>query len=91
MQAVEFAATVVRREGCGVPTVTSFELNDIALKELNVKIFEGYTQEWAEFILNNRQNATDQSAHNYDIVIGPIADDAIGTQIRLLTKNDKTY
>lgn len=24
--------------------------------------------------------------HNYDIVIGPIADDAIGTQIRLLTK-----
>ena len=30
----------------------------------------------------NRRNNTDIPAHHYDIVIGPIADDTVGVQIR---------
>lgn len=30
----------------------------------------------------NRQNNSDIPAHSYDIVIGPIADDTVGVQIR---------
>ena len=33
-------------------------------------------------MLMNRRNRTRIQAHQYDIVIGPIADDAVGYQIR---------
>ena len=47
-----------------------------------IKQFGGYTIEWAEFILLNRNNNTNIQAHDYDIVIGPIADDTVGLQLR---------
>jgi hypothetical protein len=50
--------------------------------ELNIKIFNDYSVEWAEFILMNRKNVSDTPAHPYDIVIGPIANDTVGVQIR---------
>ena len=68
----------------GNPVVSEFEFNpDLAvIKELNIKIFEDYSEDWAEFVALNRKNRTDIQAHNYDIVIGPIADDKVGVQIR---------
>ena len=90
-QAVEFCSNVIRREGCGVPTVTTFEFDESALECLNVKRFEGYSKEWAEFILMNRSNNSDMSAHQFDIVIGPIADDGVGTQIRRLMRGFITF
>lgn len=59
-------------------------LNDGSLK---VKLFESYCTEWAEFILANRNKAGKKMVHDYDVVIGPIADDKVGVQIRLF--NDK--
>ncbi len=91
MQAVEFCSNVVRREGSGIPTVTSFEFDESALGMLNVKRFDGYTQEWAEFILMNRNNISDKPAHDFDIVIGPIADDGVGTLIRRLSRGFITF
>ena len=38
-----------------------------------------------EFVLMNRRNRTRVSSHCYDIVIGPIANDAVGYQIRRFT------
>ncbi len=90
-QAVEFCSNVVKREGFGVPTVTAFEFDESAFDKLNVKRFEGYTKEWAEFILHNRNNNSDEVAHPYDIVIGPIADDGVGTQIRRLMRGYITF
>lgn len=84
MQAVEFAENVVRREGCGVPTVSLFDFDECFLSQLSVKQFDGYTKEWAEFVLANRKNNSDTTLHSYDVVIGPIADDSVGTQIRRL-------
>lgn len=46
---------------------------------LRVKTFEGYSEEWADFVFANRENV---DAEQYDIVYGPIANDKIGLQIR---------
>ena len=91
MQAVEFCFSVIRREGVGVPTVTSFDFDESALNVLNVMRFDGYSKEWAEFILLNRNNTSDVPAHDYDIVVGPIADDGVGTQIRRLSRGFITF
>lgn len=78
--------TAVRRGGTS--QVTTFEFDEACLNDgqLRVKIFDGYTIEWAQFILKNRLNNSDTLAHDYDIVIGPIADDKVGVQIRQLLR-----
>ena len=49
---------------------------------LNVKCFEKPTEEWAIFIFTNR-NKRNKKMHNYDIVVGPVADDGVIASIRL--------
>ena len=60
----------------GKEIVQEYEFNQELLRsdELKVLIFEKPTQEWAEFIFLNRNRATGYK-HDYDIVVGPIADD----------------
>lgn len=49
---------------------------DAALAEgLNVKIFEKPDKEWALFVMANRKQSGEDFSHDYDIVIGPVADD----------------
>lgn len=49
---------------------------------LKVKIFEGYSEEWAKFVYDNRENFLDTQLHDFDIIYGPIANDNVGAQIR---------
>ena len=51
------------------------------MQKLQILRFEEYGEEWAEFILANRSNVTGGSIHQYDIVVGPIADDRVGVQL----------
>lgn len=83
-QAQKMADLTCFRTGCGVPTITSFQFDERILHQdvLKVKIFNGYTEDWANFINLNRRNHTFTQKHPYDIVIGPIADDTVGVQIR---------
>lgn len=68
----------------GTPIVLTYEFNDSALngEELKTISFEHYTIEWAMFVKKNRANKTRNQVHDYDIVVGPIADDDIGMQMR---------
>ena len=61
-----------------------FEFDETKADEmgLSIKVFPDYSEEWAEFVVMNRKNDSDIPAHSYDIVIGPIADDTVGVQIR---------
>lgn len=83
-QAMEMAARTTRFLNEGIPTLSCFEFDeDEATKNgLNIKIFPDYSEEWAEFVVMNRKNNSDVPAHTYDIVIGPIANDTVGVQIR---------
>lgn len=83
-QAMEMAARTTRFLNEGTATLSCFEFdeNEATKNGLNIKIFPDYSEEWAEFVVMNRKNNSDVPAHPYDIVIGPIADDTVGVQIR---------
>ncbi|MBR5781100.1 MAG: DUF3990 domain-containing protein [Bacteroidales bacterium] len=63
--------------------ITKFEFNPEVLKNtsLKIKIFPEYSEEWADFVLANRDG---KEVCNFDIVYGPIANDKVGVQIRKL-------
>ena len=70
----------------GEMVVSSFEFDEKAAREagMNIKVFESYSKEWADFILANRKNDSRTQIHDFDIVHGPIANDDVGYQIRRL-------
>jgi len=72
--------------GTGSKIVQSYYLDEQKLEGLKVLRFDSYTEEWANFILLNRQNKERRSLHEYDVVIGPIANDTVGFQIRRYTE-----
>lgn len=53
------------------PVVNKYRLKNI--DKLNVKIFEDYSDEWLDFVVSCRSGNT----HDYDVVIGRMADDTI--------------
>lgn len=67
--------------GGGSEEIAIFEIDDSSLKDLKVKRFEEYTEEWAEFVYNNRDEKQ-SFQHDYDLVYGPIANDTVSVQIR---------
>jgi len=66
------------------PVVSCFEFDEslLAGEKLKTKVFDSYSEEWAEFVFANRNFTENGSAHDYDIVVGPIANDRVGVQIR---------
>ena len=92
-QAMEMAQRVVERAGAGqAPVVSSFEFDESFMTDgsLTVKCFGTYTEEWAEFVLRNRDRKTPQPYHDYDIIYGPIADDSVVRQMRRFEMGDIT-
>ena len=84
-QSLKMAQTAVDREESGTPIVTTYLFDEDLFRTtniLNIKIFKGYTKEWAQFVFLNRANKTEKPVHDFDIVYGPIANDKVGVQIR---------
>lgn len=90
-QALEMAEFKVDIFGEGSPLVTSFDFDEETAHEadLSIKIFDDYSEEWAQFVVDNRNNNSENPIHGFDIVISPIADDKVGFQIRKYI--DRTY
>ncbi len=65
------------------PVITKFEFDEKFLSDsdLKVKVFDKYSEEWAEFVFANRN---EEPTEQFDIVYGPIANDKVGLQIRKL-------
>lgn len=83
-QAWELATQKVEQLHSGKPIVSAFLFDETLMdgKELRVKRFEDYSEEWAMFVLDNRNEKLAQPRHDYDIVYGPIADDGVNYQLR---------
>lgn len=81
-QAKEMAEARVELVG-GAPIILKYNFDERLLNngELKVLQFDDYTEEWANFILANRNNNIKEPVHDYDIVKGPIADDRVGSQL----------
>ena len=91
-QALELAEYKAFQIG-GKPMVNIYEFDENVLNngQLKVKTFDGYTEEWAKFVFDNRTSADGESTHSYDIVIGPIANDKVGLQIRRYMESEITF
>ena len=92
-QALSMARRTVRIYGEGKPCLTEFSCEDVFFSDsskksmpelLNIKRFNEPNNEWARFVINNRNKkfAHIQSPDcnidcKYDIVIGPVANDDI--------------
>lgn len=76
-QAEQLAAKKSRIFG-GFPIIQEYEFNEELLTngELKALRFDTPCKEWAEFIFKNR-NRDLHFSHDYDIVIGPIANDGV--------------
>ena len=76
-QAVELSIKKSRLFG-GYPVIQEYAFDESMLdsNELKVLKFDSPTIEWAEFIFKNR-NRDANFKHDYDIVMGPIADDGV--------------
>ena len=76
-QAEELASKKSRLFG-GYPVIQEYEFDESLLSgaELKVLKFDKPSTEWAEFIFKNR-NRDYNFTHDFDIVIGPIANDGV--------------
>ena len=66
-QALNMAQVKVEQLEIGSPIVQSYLIEDDVLNDLNVLRFEGYSEEWAKFILLNRNNPTEKPVHEYRV------------------------
>lgn len=69
----------------GEPVINAYYFNEQLLKDktLSFKSFDGYTEEWADFVYQHRDETNvPPYMHSYDVVYGPIANDRVGLQIR---------
>lgn len=69
----------------GKPCVSVFDFDESLMQSVDLKVltFEGYTEEWADFIFANRDHRKPPFIHEYDIVYGPIANEKVGEQVLL--------
>jgi len=68
--------------------VSEFEFfeNDFTKSICKIKHFDAYDEEWLDFVVENRDKNSKIPAHDYDIVIGPVANDKVQNTLRLYLK-----
>ncbi|GHV47010.1 hypothetical protein FACS1894180_9550 [Bacteroidia bacterium] len=72
----------------GIITEFDFVENSFEHWELTSKRFDGYTAEWLDFIVMNRNEEIAQPSHDFDIVEGPVADDDVTEKINDYIRGD---
>lgn len=84
-QAERMALSKCSRSQGKTPTVTVYEFDDEEARrqKLRMKVFDKPTEDWAKFVSENRHASRTGFTHQYDIVIGPIANDSMAMQFRL--------
>lgn len=82
-QAARWARIRLERAGVGSAVVSVYEVDEAALlqhPDLHVLTYHGATKEWLDFVVDNRRGAP---LHNYDVVLGPVANDNLYATISL--------
>lgn len=72
-QAKKCATRTTERRNDGKATVSSYKVNDNIWNELNIKKFLQPDKDWLHYITANRKQISIED--NYDVVIGPVAND----------------
>ena len=87
-QAKSFANNVVNRnEGRGVPIISCYEVDfDKINNEFKILKFDHANDEWLDFVYANR--TAKYSGIQYDVIIGPVANDTVYRIFRLYENGD---
>ena len=72
-QAEAWAKVVVRRASSGVPLLNIYEFDENFQAKLKVKRFETPNKDWLDFVCGHRLD--NYTGDNYDLIIGPVAND----------------
>jgi hypothetical protein len=81
-QAETWAKRKGKRNGTtGVVSEFEYSDNGFIRSICKIKQFEGYNEEWLDFVVMNRDANNPNQAHDYDIVEGPVADDQVQNRI----------
>ena len=72
-QAKRWADLTAKRRGKGAGCVTVYEFDEIAARNLCILEFENPSVQWLRFVSANRKGTSEPD--QYDIVIGPVAND----------------
>jgi hypothetical protein len=90
-QAEEWAEIIGKVNGT-IGVVTEFTFYERAFSEDSLKVlrFNGYDDEWFDFIILNRDLETPEQKHNYDIIEGPVADDKVQRRINKFLEGEIT-
>lgn len=83
-QAWDMAFQKVNQTQTGKAEITEFLFDETLMTSENLKVlsYPDYCEEWALFVLANRDKKAEHPVHDYDIVYGPIADDGVTYQLR---------
>ena len=81
-QAARWARIRRERAGKGDAVVSVYEVDDDLLQhgDLHIMEYNGATEDWLNFVVNNRRKAP---LHDYDIVLGPVANDNLYATISM--------
>ena len=72
-QASKWAQISVLRRGGGTALVSVYEFDDENFRKLNILNFDAPNAEWLRYVTANRMGRAPEI--NYDIVVGPVAND----------------
>jgi len=96
-QAKQWAKNMAARFGVSVGFVSIYECDENLFTNLKYLFFDGPTEEWAYFIMNNRNsdfmdidNQLNNHNKQFDIVEGPVANDNIAVVLDQFMMNMKS-
>lgn len=72
-QAEKWAELTAKRRNKGKPVITVYEYNEAKESDLRILRFSSPDSSWLRFVSANRKN--EPIANNYDLIIGPVAND----------------
>lgn len=72
-QAEKWAVLTAKRRNYGKPFISVFEYDEEGSNELSVLKFQNADEKWLRFVSANRKNLSEKN--DYDVVIGPVAND----------------
>lgn len=72
-QAEKWAELTAKRRNKGKPVITVYEYNEAKERDLRILRFLSPDSSWLRFVSANRKN--EPIANNYDLIIGPVAND----------------
>lgn len=85
--AEEWAKVIGEKQGTdGFVSEFEFSENDFTKSICKIKHFDIYNEEWLDFVVKNRDKNNETPTHDYDIIIGPVADDKVQNTLRLYLK-----